>query len=243
MSSKQMVVAFGAGAVCMGTLAFVIAAGPEHGDHAKDALKKGADKHMQRGTEMVNDAMGHQPETSPEMSPEAMAEMEGWMKLGIPNEHHEMLAKGVGEWNATTWFKMDPNAPAMEGTGTMSTKALFDGRYFASQFHMDDMMGMPFDGRAFIGYDNGREQFVSTWIDSMSTAIFVSKGAMSSDSTKLVMMGTHIGPTGEDQTMKMVTEWTGDNSFTDTMYDLVDGEWNLHGKISYTRKGHANASD
>ncbi|GJM19619.1 MAG: hypothetical protein DHS20C14_18320 [Phycisphaeraceae bacterium] len=233
MSKKMTVAAFVAGAVCTGSLAFVIGAGPED---AKNALKKTADGYVQRGQDAAKDAMGGQPE----MTPEAMAEMEAWMKLGAPGEQHKMLAKSVGEWSATTWFKMDPNAPAMEGTGWMKTQPILGGRYFKSHYHMDDMMGMPFDGHALMGYDNGAGHYVSTWIDSMSTGIYSQTGTMSSDGNKLIMMGTMTGPEGEE-TMKMVSEWHGDNKFTDSMYDLIDGEWNLHGKITYTRKGHADA--
>lgn len=221
MANRQLIVAFGAGVIGAGALAFAVGLGPDD-----DKAHGGMDAAAQ------------------EMSPEAMAEMQQWMDAGTPGEQHEMLAKSVGEWTCTTWFKMDPDAPAMESTGTVSTKPVLGGRYFQSHFHMDDMMGMPFDGIAFMGYDNIQDRFVSTWIDSMSTGIFSSTGKMSSDGTKLIMTGTMTEPDGTVTATKMVTEWVGDDKIIDTMYDDVDGEWNLHGKITYTRKGaHAHADN
>ncbi len=209
MVSKKTTGAFAAGAVCMGALAFAIAAGPED----------------QKGM--------------PEMSAETAAEMQAWMELSQLNEHHEQLTKYVGEWDVAAWFKMDPNAPAMESSGSMVTEPVMGGRYTKSNFHMPEWMGAPFDGIAYMGYDNAQQKYVSTWMDSWSTGIMMSTGTMSSDGSQLIMMGTMQGPEGEEM-MKMVTEWVDDNTIVDRFYDLADGEWNLHGKMTYTRKGHAH---
>ncbi|MEZ6317375.1 MAG: DUF1579 domain-containing protein [Phycisphaerales bacterium] len=222
MSSKQLIATFGAGAVCAGALAFVIGAGPD--DAKKDHQNAAAQPAAQ------------------EMSPEAMEEMQQWMEVGTPGQPHEWLAKSVGDWDLKGWFKMDPAAPPTEFTGTMSTEPVFDGRYFASQMDCT-MMGMPMQGRALMGYDNIQGKYVSTWIDSMSTAIFFSTGSMSADGTKLIMRGTMTEPDGTETVTKMVTSWDGD-TYVDTFYNDVDGEWDLHGKITYTRKGtQAHAQD
>ncbi|MEQ8770221.1 MAG: DUF1579 domain-containing protein [Phycisphaerales bacterium] len=223
MTTKKLAGAFGAGAICMGTLTFVIATGEP------DKPKMPAMADMQDMPRMQD---------MPEMSA-AEAEMQAWIELSQPNAHHEHLAKYVGAWDVDAWFKMDPNAPAMESTGSMTTKTLMDGRYTMSRFNMPEFMGGPFDGMAIMGYDNAKQKYVSTWIDSWSTGIMVSEGAMSSDGSKLIMMGSMAGPEG-DETMKMVTEWHGDDTIVDTFYDLTDGEWNMHAKMTYTRKGHAH---
>ncbi len=183
-------------------------------------------------------AMGPEDE-QPEMSAEAMAEMQAWMELGMPGEHHELLAKGVGEWDCVAEFIMEPGTPPTVSKGTMKTEPMFDGRYYKSHMKID-MMGMPMEGYALTSYDNGREEFHAIWIDSMSTAIYHSKGNMSADNSKLVMIGMNYMPEGYEMPMKMETKWHGDDKIVDHFYNMIDGDWVDHGTITYTRKGHAH---
>ena len=74
----------------------------------------------------------------------------------------------------------------------------------------------------------------------MSTAVYHSTGNMSSDGSKLIMIGQNYDPSkGGEVGMKMVTKWHDDNKFVDHFYNEIDGDWVDHGTITYTRKGHA----
>ena len=224
MARTSTTFAFLAGAAGAAAIAFAIGAGPHDDAHKSDHKADHATQEMSA------------PEGMEGMTPDMIAEMAAWMEAGTPGEHHKMLARSNGEWNADCWFKMDPDAPAIETTGTLSSKPMLGGRYFQGNMHIDDMMGMPFDGFALMGYDNIGKKYFSVWIDTMSTSLYMAEGQMKDG--KLVLTGTMTEPSGKKTKTKMVTEWVDDNHMTDTMYDMVDGEWNLHGKIEYTRKGH-----
>lgn len=216
MMTKQLAIAFGAGVLCTGAVLLVPGFAPED----KKAPVTGA----------VKEAVKAAPDSM-------QAEMEQWASLNKLGAEHAKLAKTAGNWDVKASFLMDPSAPAMEGTGTMKSEAIFGGRYIHSKFHMGDFMGMPFDGVACMGYDTVEKQYVSTWIDSMSTGIMMSKGAMSADGKVLTMLGEGCEPDGTKSPMKMVTTFDGDNKFVDQFFKQVDGQWTNTGTITYTRSG------
>ncbi len=211
--NNRAILTFTAGAACTASLALLIAAGPGH-DHGDP---------MDSPMDSMNDKM-----TDPPM--DIMAEMK---RLSTPNEHHAELGKSVGNWTAQTSFIMDPSQPPMEGEGKMSVKWVLGGRYVMAEFKMD-FMGEPFEGIGYTGYDIAHEQYVSTWMDTMSTKITYTTGNLEDDG-RLVLTGTATTPMG-DNPMKIVSAWIDDDTFTDKFYDqMPDGTWNLSGTITYTR--------
>lgn len=108
--------------------------------------------------------------------------MRTMMEVGTPGAEQAMLAKADGNWKAEVTMWMDPAAPPMKSTGTMTNKMILGGRYQQSNFK-GDMMGMPFEGVGTVGYDKARKVWVSTWVDNMSTAIMTMEGTWD-DATK-----------------------------------------------------------
>lgn len=160
-------------------------------------------------------------------------EMEQWMALASPGEHHAVLDKSVGKWTAKTSFIMDPSQPPTEGEGTMTSEWVLGKRFVKSDFYMKDMMGMEFQGLAYAGYDNMKGEYVSTWMDTFGTGILMMTGTHEGNTA--VMQGDAVSPEGP-YTMKIVTTWHDDDHFTDVFYDKVgDGEWRRSGEIKYTR--------
>jgi len=206
---------FLAGVAATAGIAVLVAAGPEHDHHGHDM------------DPVTTDEMNEMMEMSPEDMMAAMA------KMGEPGEHHKELGKMVGNWNAKTSFVIDPDSPPMEGEGEMSIKWVLGGRFLQSNFKMD-FMGEPFEGLSFMGYDNAHEEYVSTWMDSMTTKITYMTG--DKEDGALVMHGISTTPMG-DNPMKIVTTNNKDGSVTDKFYDqLPDGTWVNSGSIVYTRK-------
>jgi len=214
--NRTTILAFGAGSIVTAAIAVLIAAGPEH-DHGHDHDKGKATKYE------LTQAI--------EMSPEEM--MAGMMRLATPNEHHAHLMNSVGSWSAKTSFVMDPTQPATEAPAKMSVRPLLDGRYAMGNFSMD-FAGQPFEGFSIIGYDNAKEEYISVWMDSMSTRITYMTGNMDDDGN-LVMLGTSSTPMGENP-MKIVSSFIDDDHMTDRFYDqMPDGSWFNSGTIAYTR--------
>lgn len=110
-----------------------------------------------------------------------MAQMMELSKIG---ENHKLLAEMAGSWAYTVKMWMDPTGKAQESKGTATRKAIMDGRFFIAEhsgkFQMPGadgkMKDMNFKGMAIEGYDNVKQKFVSSWIDSMGTMILNSEG-------------------------------------------------------------------
>jgi hypothetical protein len=145
-------------------------------------------------------------------------EMEAMMKAMSPGEPHKHLARQVGDWTYTSKMWMDPSAPAMESSGTMSAVSLHGGRYVESTWK-GNFMGMPFEGRATDGYDNVGKMYVSSWIDNMSTGIMYSTGTCDAAGKTCTHSGDMWDPmTGQKSTMKSTITWMDDNSYKMEMF-------------------------
>ncbi len=106
--------------------------------------------------------------------------MEVYKKLGTPGAPHKMLGRMAGSWITKIKSWMEPNKPPMESSGTSEQKMLLDGRFLQQEFTAE-MMGSPFSGLGVTGYDNHTKKYVTTWIDSMGTAILFFEGTGSAD--------------------------------------------------------------
>ena len=163
-------------------------------------------------------------------------EMAAWMEAGTPDENHALLEAFVGEWTAHAVFQMDPDASPMESTGIEMSEMIFDGRYVVSHFE-GEMMGMSFEGRSTMGYDKIQKKFVSVWIDSMSTMIYMETGQYDAASRTFTMMSTYTEPMGDKKRSKHVHTIVSDSERTLEFYeaDAESNEWHKSGTITYTR--------
>ena len=94
-----------------------------------------------------------------------------YQELAPPGAPHKLLAGMAGTWNVKSRWWMDPGGPPMESTGNSEQKMILDGRFLQQDFS-GEMMGSPFAGIGFTGYNNHTEKYVSTWMDSMGTGIY-----------------------------------------------------------------------
>jgi Protein of unknown function (DUF1579) len=113
----------------------------------------------------------------PAMTPEQKAQMDAMMKAMTPGDAHKKLDPLVGTFEAKVSMWMAPGAPPEVSTGTSVNAWALGGR-FVEQHYTGTAMGQPFSGIGYSGYDNIRKQYVSTWIDTMSTAPMISTGSL-----------------------------------------------------------------
>ncbi len=135
--------------------------------------------------------MAKEKKQAKQMDPQAM--MEVYKNLATPGEPHKQLASLAGSWTTKTKSWMEPNKPPTESTGACEEKLLLDGR-FLQQECTGEMMGQPFTGVGVTGYDNYTKKYVSTWMDSMGTGIFVMEGTGSPDGKTVKLKGGHQDP-------------------------------------------------
>jgi hypothetical protein len=165
------------------------------------------------------------------------AEMDVYCKASAPGAAHELLAKMAGSWTTHTKSWMEPGKPPMESSGTSEQKMLFDGRYLQQEF-FGDMMGTPFAGFGLCGYDNQKERYVSTWIDSMSTGIFYFEGSGDMENRTITQTCCYEDPVRGPMKLRSVTRIVDDKTHMFEMYgtDNSDIEQKMM-EITYTRKG------
>lgn len=179
-------------------------------------------------------AAAKEKKPSKQMDPQAMMEL--YQKLATPGEPHKLLASLAGSWTTQTKEWMEPGKPPTEATGTADMKMVLDGRFLQQEYN-STMMGQPYTGIGTTAYDNLRKKYVSTWIDSMGTGIFVMEGAASADGKTITLKGSHPEPGGGQMTHRAVWKIVDNNTQTFDMYGTHG-----HGKemkmmeITYTRK-------
>jgi hypothetical protein len=103
------------------------------------------------------------------------AMMELMAKYSTPGAEHKALEQFVGTWdtNAKMWHA--PGTPPQESTGTAENKMTLGGRFLEQHFE-GTMMGQPFSGMGYTGYDLYKKEYVGNWMDSMGTTIMNSTG-------------------------------------------------------------------
>jgi hypothetical protein len=171
---------------------------------------------------------------SKQMDPQAM--MEVYKQLATPGEPHKLFASLAGSWTTTTKEWMEPGKPPTESTGTAEMKMLLDGRFLYQEYN-SQMMGQPFSGIGIDAYDNLRKRYVTAWIDSMGTGIFLMEGTASADGKTITLRGSHPEPGGGRMTHRAIWKIVDNNNQTFDMYGAYHGgkETKMM-EITYTRK-------
>ena len=183
---------------------------------------------------MVSAVMAKDKKAEKSMDPQAM--MEVYTKLATPGEQHKQLASLTGSWTTKTKEWIEPNKPPVDSTGSAEMKMLLDGRFLQQEL-TGQMMGQPFSGIEITAYDNLLNHYVTTWLSTMGTGIFMMEGTASADGKTITLKGQHAEPGGGY--MKHHAIWTIVDSNTQRfdMYGTHHGgkEWKMM-EITYTRK-------
>ncbi len=168
---------------------------------------------------------------------EMQAAMEKWVAMGTPGAAHQMLAKMEGTWETTVKMWMDPAAPPEETKGSSVNTMVLGGRWLQQEYS-GSMMGQPFHGVGFTGYDNYKQQYIGTWMDTASTSVMTMTGTMDAAGKVLTCKGTMDDcVTGAVVQMREVLTIVDDNHHTMEMWAAgPDGKEFKNMEISYSRK-------
>jgi len=179
-------------------------------------------------------AMAKGKKTEKPMDPQAM--MEVYTKLAVPGEQHKQLASLAGSWTTKTKEWMEPNKPPVESTGSAEMKMLLDGRFLQQEL-TGQMMGQPFSGIETTAYDNVLKRYVTSWMSTMGTGIFMMEGTASTDGKTITLKGQHAEPGGGFMKHRAIWKIVDNNTQTFDMYGAHPGqkEWKMM-EMTYTRK-------
>ncbi|MDD5320084.1 MAG: DUF1579 domain-containing protein [Methylococcales bacterium] len=182
---------------------------------------------------VASTAIAKEKKVEQHRDPQAM--MEVYKKLATPGEPHKLFASLAGSWTTKTKEWMEPNKPPVESAGSAEMKVLLDGR-FLQQDVTGQMMGQPFSGLEIIGYDNLLKRYVTTWMSTMGTGIFMMEGTASADGKTITLKGQHPEPGGGHMTHRAIWKIVDSNTQTFDMYGAHHGGKEMKMmEITYTR--------
>lgn len=160
------------------------------------------------------------------------------MKRVAPGEAHGVLQPLVGTWTCTVKGWMTPGDKPLDSKGTAESRWVFGGRFVQQDFE-GDWAGQSFEGVGYTGYDNLRQEYVSVWMDNMSTGMMQVTGSFDSKSRVLQSKGHFSCPiTGEKNRWVRSEAKIIDNdhnTYTSTFLNS-DGKEFKSMEITYTRK-------
>lgn len=164
------------------------------------------------------------------------AEMKAWQEFMTPGSMHQMMARFNGEWNEDITHWMQPGAEGMKSNASCVNTMILGGRYQESR-HTGSFFGMPFEGLSWLGYDNGKKLFVSTWIDNMGSGIATMEGPWDEKTKTIDLRGKATDPmTGKDVPMRQVFKIIDDHTQVVEMYGVYQGKEFKNMEIRLTRK-------
>jgi len=169
------------------------------------------------------------------------AQMEAMMvqaiKNGSPNANHQVFAGQAGKWTFGVKHWMKPGDKPMESQGTSEHELVFGGRFLKQMVH-GNFNGQPFEGLAYLGYDNVRGQYESIWMDNMMTGIMKIAGPYDAASKTIRGEGTYSCPMTGNKDLWARTEWvlTDNNNSVYSSYSKDDkGQEFKSMEITYKR--------
>ena len=158
------------------------------------------------------------PASQQQMTTAQQEMMQQMMKFGTPTAAHDWLKNYVGTWDVETKSWEQPGTEPMMSKASMTGELILGGRFVKCNFE-GQMMDKPFSGMQVIGYDLFQKKYVGFWIDSMSTAFYLTTGTL--DAAGRVMTETGMWPnamTGVGEKIRIVTTQLGDGKFRFEMF-------------------------
>ena len=181
----------------------------------------------------VSLALAKGKEAKKPMDQQAMMQL--WKKAATPGEPHKLFASLAGSWTTTTKEWMEPGKPPTESVGFADMKMLLEGRFLYQEYY-SQMMGQPFSGVGIDAYDNMAKKYVTAWMDTMGTGIFIMEGTASPDGKTITLRGSHPEPGGGHMSHRAVWKIVDDNTQAFDMYGVHHGGKEMKMlEITYTR--------
>lgn len=162
--------------------------------------------------------------------------MKIWEAYMTPGKMHEMLAKQSGDWAYESKIWMAPGMDPETYSGTATISMILGGRYQEMKT-FGEMMGMQMEGRSITAYDNGKKEFISTWIDNFGTGLMITTGKYDEATNSTTMTGKMYDPmSGTDVNVKTVGKFINENKSTFEMYMMMGDQEFKTMELTYTRK-------
>ena len=150
----------------------------------------------------------------PGMTAEMMANMQ---KLATPGPQHETLKMMAGKFDAECTMVMGPGQE-QKSAGVSTNEMVLGGRFLHQSFE-GTFMGDKFQGIGLTGFDNQKQKYIGTWMDSMGTMMMVMEGTADASGKVITTTATMQDPgTGQVVTTRQVVTIVSNDKHTFDMY-------------------------
>ncbi len=151
-------------------------------------------------------------------------------QMPTPAPEHKWLERFAGDWTSESEIFMNPTQPAIKATGTETCKML--GDFWLVSEGTGNMGGMTMNHRLTLGYDPATKKYIGTWVDSMTSHLWVYEGTVDESGKKLTLEASGPCPIqGKVIKFRDVTEFKSDTERTFTSSSMgEDGKWVNHVK-------------
>lgn len=171
-----------------------------------------------------------------EQPKDKQAMMEAYKKLATPGEPHKLFSSLAGSWTTHLKEWKEAGKPPKESTGSAEMRMLLGGRFLQQEL-TGEMMGQSYSGIGIDAYDNLRKKYITVWMDTMGTGIFIMEGTASPDGKTIMYKGQHEEPGGGTMTHRAVWTLVDQNTQTFEMFGTHHGGTEMKMmEITYTRK-------
>jgi hypothetical protein len=134
------------------------------------------------------------------------------------------MAEEVGSWTADMTFWMEAGGEGSKAKSTADIKMILGGRYQEMNYK-GNIMGMDFEGKSIISFDNATKEYTTTWIDNMGTGLMVLKGKADKSGKVINLSGTIVNPVdGKTAPYREVYTIVDANTRKMEMYDTKNGK-------------------
>lgn len=160
-----------------------------------------------------------------ELPPDSAKVNDAWMKHMTPSKTHEIMAKDNGVWDEQMTMWETRRSEPTKTVFRVENKMVLGGRYQEST-HKGTVMGMPFEGKSTLAYNNTTQEYVSTWIDNMGTGIIIMKGHFNDKTKSINFEGKVVDPlTRKEKKVREIYTYIDDNTQKMEMFDTgYDGK-------------------
>ena len=154
-----------------------------------------------------------------------------------PGEGQKKLEFLVGTFDVKVRVWLDPSKPPVESTATSIANWVLGNRY-VQQMLSGYVMGKPWSGIGYAGFDNISKKYVATYMDTGSTGMEWYSGTMDPDGKLAKMTATihdaiTLKPTKAE--MRLTIAANGDH-ITELWQADPSGKWIKVMELQYTRK-------
>ena len=176
-----------------------------------------------------------QPEEGAPAGPDQAEIMRKWSEFMTPGEPHQAMAARTGTWSGdATLYESGTESTSRT---TYERSMILGGRYLVEDV-TGAWSGMPFQGRAIVGFDNHRKEYFSIWVDSFGTGYMAFRGKKAKDGSIHMATEPQEDFLGRTSSYRTVTTYPDANTETFEMFHIdAEGKEALAMKMTLTREG------